>query len=111
MILALVFAYLAYKKANESGRSGIAWAFIAIAAFIGTQFVLGILLGLLFAGGILALGWSETVFEDYDILFTILGIAGGLGGGFVVLHFLNRVPEEESYAPNPPPPPSFGTDI
>ena len=32
MILAIIFAYLGYKRAKDSGRSGIAWALIVAAA-------------------------------------------------------------------------------
>ena len=106
MILAIIFAYLGYKKASESGRNGILWAFIALAAFIGSQFMVGILIGLGMGIGIALLGWSESVFESYDILVRILAIVAGLLGGYLVLKYLDRVPQGDNYTP-PPPPPDF----
>ena len=69
MILAIIFAYFGYKKANESGRNGILWAVIALAAFIGTQMITGLLLGIGIGIGIAVFGWSESILEDNDILF------------------------------------------
>lgn len=106
MILAIIFAYLGYKKANESGRNGILWAFIALAAFIGSQFMVGILIGLGMGIGIALLGWSETIFDSYDILVRILAIAAGLLAGYLVLKYLDRVPQGDNYTA-PPPPPDF----
>lgn len=106
MLLAILFAYFGYKKANDSGRNGILWAFIALAVFIGAQLLVGLFLGVAFGIGIAAFGWSETIFEDYDILFRIIGIIAGIGGGYAVLKYLDRIPQDDSYN-GPPPPPSF----
>ncbi len=106
MILAILFAYWGYRKASDSGRNGILWGFIALAVFIGSQLAVGVLIGIGFAIGIAALGWSETIFEDYDILFRIVGIIAGIGGGYLVLKYLDRIPQDGTYNA-PPPPPTF----
>src|SRR5688572_22632143 len=106
MLLAILFAYFGYKKANDSGRNGILWGFIALAVFIGTQLVVGLLIGVVFAGGIIAFGWSETIFEDYEILLNIAGIIAGIIGGYAILKYLDRIPQSETYNA-PPPPPNF----
>ncbi len=106
MILAILFAYWGYKKANDSGRNGILWGFIALAVFIGSQLIIGLLLGVGLGIGIAAFGWSETIFEDYDILFRIIGVVAGIIGGYLVLKYLDRIPQGETYNA-PPPPPTF----
>jgi hypothetical protein len=106
MLLAILFAYFGYKKANDSGRNGILWGFIALAVFIGSQLIVGLLLGIALGIGVAALGWSESIFVDYDILFRIVGIIAGIIGGYLVLKYLDRIPQDDSYNA-PPPPPNF----
>jgi len=101
-----LFAYWGYKKANDSGRNGILWGFIALAVFIGSQLIVGLLLGVGIGIGIAVFGWSETIFEDYDILFRIIGVVAGIIGGYLVLKYLDRIPQGETYNA-PPPPPTF----
>lgn len=106
MILAILFAYFGYKKANESGRNGILWAVIALAAFIGSQLITGLVIGVGIGIGIGFFGWSENILEDYDILFRIIAVIPGILGGYLVLKYLDRIPEDGSYSV-PPPPPNF----
>ena len=106
MILFFVFAWLAYKKANENGRSGIAWAAITAAVFIGTQLIVGFGVGLLL-GVALALGYLQgDPFQDYSILISIVGVVFSIGASFLILRFLNKAPEDDSFSP-PPAPPTF----
>ena len=106
MLLAILFAYFGYKKAKDSGRNGVLWGFIALAAFIGCQFLVGIMLGIGIGIGIGLLGWSESVFETYEILFRIIAWVAGIVGGYLVLKYLDRVPQGDNYTA-PPPPPDF----
>ncbi len=106
MLLAILFAYYGYKKANDAGKNGVLWGFIALAVFIGSQLIVGLLLGIGLGIGVAALGWSETIFDDYDILFRIVGVIAGIIGGYAVLKYLDRVPQSETYNA-PPPPPTF----
>lgn len=106
MLLAILFAYFGYKKANDAGKNGVLWGFIALAVFIGSQLIVGLLLGIGLGIGVAAFGWSETIFEDYDILFRIVGIIAGIIGGYAVLKYLDRVPQNETFNA-PPPPPTF----
>jgi len=106
MILALIFAWLGYKKANNSGRNGFLWAFIALVTFIGTQLLVGLLIGLVLLIRTEAFGLSESTFEDYEIGYSLFAIAVSFGAGFLVLKYLDRVPVEDADA-GPPPPPNF----
>jgi uncharacterized protein YacL len=107
MILAIVFAILAYKKAQASNRNGILWAAIAAGAFIGTQLVITFGVGILLGLGIAFLGWSDTILETYTILITIFAVIISIAVGYLILRYLDKVPEYENMSA-PPPPPNFG---
>lgn len=106
MILAIIFAVMAYKKANAIGRSGIGWAAIAAGTFIGTQLVvslgLGIAVGLFM--GIDNLETGDTKLAEIGI--TIFAIVVSIVAGWMVLRYLDRIPLQDGYNA-PPPPPNF----
>lgn len=106
MILFFVFAWLAYKKANENGRSGIAWALIAAASFIGTQLIAAFGIGILLTLGQEFNYLSGNPIEDYAILINIVCIVASIGVSLLILRHLNKVPEDNSFSP-PPAPPTF----
>ena len=107
MLLAIITAWLAYKKANENGRNGILWAVIGAAVFIGTQLVVAVGFGLFLGLGQGLWGWPDSMYEDYTWPITIVAIVASFGASWLLLKYLDRVPESDSF-PEPPPPPSFG---
>jgi uncharacterized membrane protein YhaH (DUF805 family) len=106
MLLAIISAILAYRRAKDTGRNAPLWAFIAAAAFIGTQFVVALAIGVFLGFGVGFRGWSPTVFEDYQILITIVAVVCSFVSTGLIMRYLNRVPEEQTYQA-PPPPPNF----
>jgi|RhiMetStandDraft_4_1073278.scaffolds.fasta_scaffold381925_1 hypothetical protein len=110
MVFAIITAWLAYKKANESGRNGILWALIGIGVFIGTQLIVSLGVGVLLGFGILLFGWPETIIDAYTWPITIVAIAASFGASWLLLRYLDRpLSVEDSYSP--PPPPSFGDNV
>ena len=106
MILFILAAYFAYKKANSTGRSGIAWALITAAVYLGIQILLALGIGVFIGLGITFFGWSESLFDDLNILISIICAVAGFGGVWLVFRYLDKTPKEESI-PLPPPPPTF----
>src|SRR5215204_3128543 len=102
MLFAIISAVLAYRKANDTGRNGILWAIIAAATFIGTQIVVGLVVGLALGLFLGLSGGTEADFDKYQIIITILAIVLSFGTTWLVLKYLDRVPQE--YTPPPPPP-------
>jgi hypothetical protein len=47
MLFALITAWLAYKRAQATGRSAILWAFVGAAVFITTQMLVSLGCGIL----------------------------------------------------------------
>ena len=111
MILAIVFAILAYQKAKASGRSGWLWAFIALAVYIGVQLLAGLAIGVLLGIGVAVMGWPESVFTAYEIVINIVAIVGAIVASWLLLKYLDRVPDEQPMMmPPPPPPPTFSNE-
>ena len=107
MILAIVFAVLAYQRAKASGRNGWLWAFLAIGVYVGVQLVIGLAVGFGLGVGVAAFGWPESVFTDYEIVINIVAIVFAVAASWLMLKYLDRMPEEAPIGMAPPPPPSF----
>lgn len=110
MIFAVISAWLAYKRAKIAGRNAIGWAAIAAAVFIGTQLAVQFGIGIFLGVGIAAFGWSNTILETYSIPATILAIIASFGTTWLVLRYLDKIPEDEASFSAPPAPPTFDRD-
>lgn len=112
MILFIIAAFMAYKKASLTGRSGILWAFITAAVYIGTQLILALGIGLFLGIGVELFGWSETIYEDWNLLVTALCIVASFGAVWLIFRYLDKAPPEEIFvSPPPPPPPTFDENV
>jgi len=78
MILVILAFWFGYKKAKETGRNPLLWSIAAGVTFIGVQVFIGVMIGLFLGFGIVAFGWSESIFDDYEIVFTIVAAIGSL---------------------------------
>ena len=103
MILAILFAYLGYKKANEAGKNGILWALLAGGSFVATQLIVALGIGIIIGLGIAGLGWSEELLTSYEIVVTIVALIFSIGVAFGVLKLAERNPIEETMTAPPPP--------
>jgi len=108
MIIAILIAVLAYRKANENGRNGILWAIVGLAVFIGTQLLVGAAIGVFFLVGMAMWDWPESMFESYTWPINIVAIVAAGLASWGLLAFLGRQPRSEPGVNQPPPPPSFG---
>lgn len=107
MIFAIISAWLAYKRAKDAGRNAVGWAAAAAGVFIGTQLLIQLGLGVFLGLGIAAFGWSESILETYAIPATIVSIAASFGTTWLLLRYLDKIPEEETLYSAPPAPPNF----
>lgn len=107
MLLAIITAILAYRKAKETGRSPWPWAIAGAAVFIGTQLIVGLGVGIFLGLGVAFLGWSESVFDTADIPLRIVGVVLAFVASWGLLKFLDRRPVTETGVSGPPPPPTF----
>lgn len=112
MILVIIMASPAYKRAKANGRNGLLWSLIATGVFLGAQIIIGLGTVMLLGFGTLAWGWSETIFEDYIVLINVIGIVASFLACWPVLRYIDKpVSEEPFIAAPPPPPPNFATSV
>lgn len=110
MILAIITAILAYRRAKEHGRNAILWALAGAGVWIGAQLVVQFAVGLFYGFGIEFLGWSEEALGEGFFIgpVTVVSIGASILASWLLLRYLDRpiVDETETYSP-PPPPPRF----
>jgi hypothetical protein len=106
MILVIIAAIMAYRKAVATERSGWKWAVITSGAFIGTQLVVQVGGGILLGLGIAYSRWTEDEINMYSIIFTIISVVASFVVMWLILRYLDKIPEEQPFTP-PPPPPNF----
>lgn len=103
MLLAIVAAVLAYRKANDTGRNGILWAFIAVAVFIGTQLIVGLALGMALGVFLIATERPESDFDKFAIVLNIVAIVLSFVATWGLLKYLDKSPQPNDFMPPPPP--------
>ena len=106
MIIAILAFWFGYKKGRDSGRNPVLWSVICGGSFIGVQLLVGLAIGIFMGVGIATLGWSESVYEDYQIFITLAAIAASIVTLLLILRYLDRIPDEPVDR-DPPPPPTF----
>ena len=106
MLFAILAAWFGYKRAKQTGRNGFLWGFIAAGVFIGTQLLIALGIGILLAFGVEIWGWSETVYDDYNAVVTVISIVTSFISLFFVFRYLDKVSEQPSIN-EPPSPPTF----
>jgi MFS family permease len=107
MLFAIIAAWIAYRRANDTNRNGILWAVIAGVSFIGTQFLVAFGIGAFVGLGIALWGWPENTWNNYELLFTAIAVILSFIPTLLILRFLGTVPDEPAYSDPPPPPTKF----
>ncbi len=107
MLFALLFIFLGYKRAKNAGKNGILWGTLAGVTFIGTQLLTGLMIGIFLGIGVEVWGWSEDVFEKYELGITLIAVVLSFITAFIVVKLADRNPVIEDIASRPPPPPKF----
>lgn len=113
MILAIITAILAYRRAKDNGRNPWIWALVGAAVFIGAQMIVTFGAGILMGLGVEFLGWSETVFDDTMVIgpVTIVALGASFLASWLLLRYLDKpLSPEPVTGPPPPPPPVFGSN-
>jgi heme A synthase len=100
LIVGIFYTWIAYGKAKEKNRSPIRWAVIAAATFLGTQIIIGFVIGL--GEGV---WWSEGLFETHQIYITPVSLLACVLTNWLALRPLYKAPKESFTMP--PSPPTF----
>lgn len=108
MILAIITAILAYRKAKENGRNAVLWAIAGAGVFIGTQLLISMAIGVGLGLAQVMWDWPDTIYETYDLPVRILAIICSFLASWLLLRSIERKPVHDAGLPTPPPPPTFG---
>jgi hypothetical protein len=106
MIFAIISAFLAYRKAKDTGRNGWLWALVAAVTFIGTQLVAALILGLGLGIILGIMGRTEEEFKMAEFAVTAFAVILSFVTTWLLLRYLDRVPQPNNFT-TPPPPENF----
>ncbi len=110
MLFAILAVIFGYRKARDSGRNAYLWAAICGVTFIGMQLLVAFGIGIIIGVGVEFAGWSESLYDDYAWVITILSIVFSVGSILLIFKYLDRIPDEPTMIAPPPPPVFDSTD-
>ena len=91
MILAIIVAWLAYKKAKQAGRNGILWGLAGAAVYIGTQLIVSLIVGFALGVAILVFHWQKSIIDTASIPITLVAILASFLTSWLFLKLLDRM--------------------
>jgi hypothetical protein len=94
------------KLARERGRSAWKWSLLGIGVWLGVEFAVMIIAGVVYGIGEIILKWPEPMDSGYRLISYLLALVTAMVSVTFLSRYLTRIPREESL-PVPPPPPEF----
>ena len=105
IVFLLTATFFVYKTARENGYNAAVWTFLTVVAFLGTQFLADLILGIVLSLGLAAEIFSENSAKAVSAVFNIIALIAGVGSVVLILNRVNRIKDEETA--EVPPPPNF----
>lgn len=110
-MIAIIFVIIAsvfvYRTARDNGYNAVVWTIVTIVAFLGIQFLTGVLFGVVVTIGNAGWGWPLTLIQDYSLIVALLALVPSIGAVLLILRHVNTIKDNDPVSA-PPPPPSFG---
>ena len=103
IVFIIVIAVYIFRTAKQYDRNPYLWTGAAVVTFFGIQILLGFLIGIVLAVGMLTLGWSETIFEENTFFISVVCAIPA----FIAVWFISKrvsVVRDEPEQIQPPPP-------
>ena len=94
------------KLARERGRSAWKWSLLGVVVWLGAEFVVMFVAGVIYAIGEIIFSWPNPMNSGYKFLSYLLALAAALLSVTLLSRYLTGIRREESF-PAPPPPPEF----
>ena len=110
VIFVIIAAVFVYRTARDNGYNALLWTVIAVVAFLGVQFLIGVLFGVIVYIGNMAWGWPLSVINDYSFIVGLVALVPSIGAVLLILRHVNTIKDDEPVNSPPPPPPTFGND-
>ncbi len=112
LIAVIVAVYQIYKTARDTGRSAVGWALLTLGVGFGLQLILPMLIGAIIAVFMAASGKSIPEIQDsiqnIAVLIGIGSLVASFVGIWLIMRFVSKIPEDNSFVAPPPPPPFDG---
>jgi hypothetical protein len=99
MVFAIITAWLAYKRAKQTGRNPITWAIIGAVVYIGTQLIASLGLGFTLGVAILIFHLSDSLGDTLSIPLTVIAIAASFFASWLLLKYLDKTSVQEQVDP------------
>jgi hypothetical protein len=94
------------RVAREQHRSAVAWSFIGIAAWLGAEIAVLVLIGLIYGFVALFLDWPLKIPVGLRFLSYLIALTAAIISVILVKKYLVSTSLHRSF-PGPPPPPQF----
>lgn len=92
------------QLARQRGRSALRWSLLGIGTWLGAEFAVIFVGGIVYGIGQELLGWPEPMNPGYQVLVYVLALVAALLSTTLVSRILTKQPRPETL---PPPPPEF----
>ena len=109
LVFIVVMTIFAYRTAKDYERNAIGWGLLAFAVVFGIQIILPFFVGLIIVVGMLISGTPQSHLQqkfDEDVpavTISIVCMILSIVGGFLIIKYLAKVPEEKPFIAPPPP--------
>jgi hypothetical protein len=111
-VFVIIAPYFVYRSAKQNGHNAVLWTLLALAAGIGLQIILPLLIGTIITVFALIKGLTaEEIQQSIQGPANVIALVClflSIVGVFLIMRRVNTVRDSpESYAPTPPAPPKF----
>jgi hypothetical protein len=99
------------QLARERNRSALLWTLIAIGAWLGTEFAVGLGFGIIYVIASLSFGWSEEMPAGLTLVMYAVSLAAAILSLTIVRRILTSSGRIGETVPLPPAPPTFRDQV
>ena len=113
LVFIIVMTVIACRTAKDYERSAVGWGLLTFAVVFGIQIILPFFIGLVIGVGLLVSGTPQSRLQqrfDEDVpavTISIVCMILSIIGGFLIIKYLAKVPEEKPFVAPPAPPTDF----
>ena len=111
LVAVVIATYHVYKTAKDNERNAIGWALLTFAVGFGTQIIFPVIVGFGIAVVMLASGSSmeeiQGFVQNITMIIGIVCLILSFVGIWLIMRYVVRIPENNTFISPPPPPPTF----
>lgn len=113
LVAIIVITIQVYKSAASTDRNAAGWAALTFVVGFGIQFVIPVMIGVMYGIYLAATGSTTDVDAGFLGLMSIVGLGGivfSIVGMWLIAKHVSKVKDDGVNPQAPPPPPTFGRD-